>query len=132
MGHLVHIASIVGVFVCAHHFWPKGMLYGEREEYEKEYRRRHTHPDRFRKPSSKLGNNSRDSSRDEDGYAYPRREREQGRRERERYEYEASARPMRDIEYGAHPVYSRHARLRDYEYEYEEAPAYSRRASSRY
>jgi hypothetical protein len=32
---LIHILEILSVFACAHHFWPKGVTYGEEEEWEK-------------------------------------------------------------------------------------------------
>jgi hypothetical protein len=160
MGHLIHIASIIGAVAAAHHFWPKGVTYGEREDWEKEYRRR-----RYSTTSARVTNaqgwyddtatSSNSSSRESSKSGRARdtldkkereRRRDSGRdRDRDsRYERESSARPVRerDIEYGTQPVYSRHARHhhhhhhREYDYEYEggdeEPPAYSRRASARY
>lgn len=31
---LVHIGEILAVFLCVHHFWPKGITYGDREDWE--------------------------------------------------------------------------------------------------
>jgi hypothetical protein len=133
MGHLVHIASIIGVVACVHHFWPKGITYGEREEWEKAYRERRTRAQRSSRAQGWY-DDSQESSRSSPSRRDRERERGSRRREKERYDYEGSARPVRerDIEYGTHPVYSRHASFRNHEYEYEDAPAYSRRASSRY
>ena len=143
MGHLVHIASIVGVVACVHHFWPKGVTYGEREDWEKAYRRRHyirrseNHAQGWYDDGE--SSKSRESSR-RDG------ERQTRRRDRDRdskNDSDVSVRG-RDIEYGARPVYSRHASRgrHSHEYEYERgyeggdedrAPAYSStRASVRY
>ena len=37
----MHILEILGVFICAHHLWPKGITYGEAEEWEKKHRMSH-------------------------------------------------------------------------------------------
>ncbi|KAG9239925.1 hypothetical protein BJ878DRAFT_484307 [Calycina marina] len=37
----IHVISIVGLVIAAHHFWPKGITYGEKEDWEKAYRRKH-------------------------------------------------------------------------------------------
>ena len=38
---VIHVASIVSLVIAAHHFWPKGITYGEKEHWEKAYRKRH-------------------------------------------------------------------------------------------
>ncbi|KAF4631832.1 hypothetical protein G7Y89_g6298 [Cudoniella acicularis] len=37
---ILHIIEILGAFACAHHFWPKGITYGEAEEWEKDHKER--------------------------------------------------------------------------------------------
>lgn len=37
----LHVGSIIGLVVVAHHFWPKGITYGEQEDWEKAYRKKH-------------------------------------------------------------------------------------------
>jgi hypothetical protein len=37
---IFHIIEIVGIFVWAHHLWPKGITYGEMEEWERKLRKR--------------------------------------------------------------------------------------------
>ncbi|TVY37747.1 hypothetical protein LOCC1_G006300 [Lachnellula occidentalis] len=32
---LLHIIELLAAVVCAHHFWPKGITYGEQEDWEK-------------------------------------------------------------------------------------------------
>jgi len=147
MGHLAHIATIAGVFLCVHHFWPKGVTYGEREEWEKSYRHHHMHGTSSRRSSPRQAqgwyDDTRESSRSSSPYSYSRRERERSarRRDKEKSDYEASSRPVRqrDIEYGTHPVYSRHASFSQghshggYETDYDEPPSYSsRRGSAKY
>ena len=149
MGHIAHIATIAGVFYCVHHFWPKGITYGEREEWEKKYRHHHIHgtsssSSRRSSPRRAQGwyDDSRESSSSSSPYSSSRRESEKGarRRDKEKSDYEGSNRSVRerDIEYGTHPVYSRHASFsrghdREGHDEYDEPPAYSsRRGSARY
>ncbi|KAJ5042863.1 uncharacterized protein L3040_004255 [Drepanopeziza brunnea f. sp. 'multigermtubi'] len=39
---MLSIAQILGLFFCAHHFWPKGTTYRKAGgDWEKSYRRRH-------------------------------------------------------------------------------------------
>lgn len=56
---ILHIVEILGVFVCAHHFWPKGITYGEAEDWEKKYRK---HPSRSKSSKSRNGGSSRGGS----------------------------------------------------------------------
>ncbi|EPE27743.1 hypothetical protein GLAREA_04534 [Glarea lozoyensis ATCC 20868] len=37
---LLHALQIFGVFACVHHFYPKGITYGEKEEWEREQKRK--------------------------------------------------------------------------------------------
>ncbi|TVY29841.1 hypothetical protein LHYA1_G001800 [Lachnellula hyalina] len=32
---ILHIVELLAAVVCAHHFWPKGITYGEQEDWEK-------------------------------------------------------------------------------------------------
>ncbi|CAL3969269.1 unnamed protein product [Diplocarpon coronariae] len=38
---ILHLVEILGVFLCAHHLWPKGVTYGKSENREKSYRKKH-------------------------------------------------------------------------------------------
>jgi hypothetical protein len=110
-GALIHIVQILGVFVCAHHFWPKGITYGEQEEWEKAYRKKHRYSPRPKNPRERGDSNG--SSRSGGSRRYE--EKERGVREERAYE----------------------ARYREQQraksaYDYEERPVYSRQASSRY
>jgi hypothetical protein len=40
---ILHIIEILSVFVCAHKLWPKGVTYGEAEDWEIAHRKRHAH-----------------------------------------------------------------------------------------
>ena len=132
----LHVAEILGLVICAHHFWPKGITYGEQEDWEKAYRRKHGHASRSKSKRERNDSNGSSSSRSEQ----PRRR--EGERERsDRYQ-----------EYGdRHRLEDRRDRDSHYEdrrdryYEdreekekrpqsmyVEERPVYSRRASSRY
>ena len=66
---ILHIIEILGVFVCAHHFWPKGVTYGEDEDWAQSHRKRNEHGSKFkqrgRNGSSSHGNSSRDGVRRE-------------------------------------------------------------------
>jgi hypothetical protein len=123
--HILHIVEILGVFFCVHHFWPKGVTYGEKEEWEKTHHR-HRHSHAKRKHSSRgQWDESRGSPRNDYVARKEHRHRDKG-------DYEISERPVqeRDHEYGGRPVHSRRSSFRDQEYD--EPPVYSRRASSRY
>ncbi|KAF8866742.1 hypothetical protein BDZ45DRAFT_734762 [Acephala macrosclerotiorum] len=85
---IIHIIEILGVFACAHHFWPKGITYGEQEEWEKAHRKRHEHGSKSR---SKGGHRNGSGSSSSDGRRKSSRE--------EKYEYDDDERPR----------YSRHA-----------------------
>lgn len=84
----MHIIEILGLVVCAHHFWPKGITYGEQEEWEKAYRKRHGHGSKASKKVREEAHRARGE----------RVEYEQGRGERVEYERERSGR--REIEGG--------------------------------
>lgn len=78
---IIHIASIVGLVVAAHHFWPKGITYGEKEHWEKAYRKRHRlrkhHEKHLRKqPEDEMY--SRDYISDRDHYEVGNRGRVEG------------------------------------------------------
>jgi len=138
--HLIHVVEILGAFFIVHKLWPKGVTYGEKEEWEREYRRRRYSQSQSQRSSrrssrrSEIEDNSlRDSSR---GEYYQGRNSGRPRREKTS-DHESSVIPMRegDIEYGAHPVYSRHASFSHYyddDREYERPVRYTRRASERY
>ncbi len=88
--HLVlHIVEILGVFVCAHHFWPKGVTYGEAEEWEIEHRKKNAHGSRSKSKNqqSRGPSNAGSSS---DGVRRNRSKREERTRD---YEYEYEERP---------------------------------------
>jgi len=41
---IIHIIEVLAAVVCAHHFWPKGITYGEQEEWEKNmHKKAHGH-----------------------------------------------------------------------------------------
>jgi hypothetical protein len=117
---IIHIIEILGAVVCAHHFWPKGITYGEAEDWEKKHKNGHAKPSSrtARSKSTKSGSNS-------DHGRVRRRDRE------ERYYDDRDHRDSR--------VYDerdkRGSRLyddRERQYDYEERPGHSRRSSARY
>jgi hypothetical protein len=98
--HLVlHIIEILGVFVCAHHLWPKGVTYGEAEEWEVEHRKRHAHGSHSKSKSTKTRGSPSQGGSSSDGVRRNRSKREERVRD---YEYE----------YEERPTYSRHASSR--------------------
>ncbi|RFU28842.1 hypothetical protein B7463_g7484, partial [Scytalidium lignicola] len=51
---IVHVVEILGVFLCAHHFWPKGILYGEHEDWElKHAKKQHKSPKNINRSQSR-------------------------------------------------------------------------------
>jgi len=74
---LVFLGSIVAATFCAHRFWPKGVTYGEREEWEIERVQAHIKRDlanekragRRRRPASMVDPGARDA-RSRGGYAF--------------------------------------------------------------
>jgi hypothetical protein len=89
--HLVlHIIEILGVFVCAHHLWPKGVTYGEAEEWEVEHRKRHAHGSHSKSKSSKTRGSPSQRGSSSDGVRRNRSKREERVRD---YEYEYEERP---------------------------------------
>lgn len=112
--HLVlHIIQILGVFVCAHHLWPKGVTYGEAEDWEVKHRKKQAHGPRSKSKSTKSGSPSQGGSSNE-GVRRSKSKREERVRD---YEYEFEERPR---------AYDDRSRS------YEERPRPSRKASSRY
>jgi len=86
---LIHIIEIVGAVLCAHHFWPKGVTYGEQEEWEKKHRsRKHRHGSSSKEKRGR-GRTSSEGSRGD--------RRDEGRRYRVRSE-EVKERGYRDRE----------------------------------
>jgi hypothetical protein len=83
----MHILEILGVFICAHHLWPKGITYGGPDDWEKKYKK---HSSRSKSSNSSKG---RGGSSNEGGR---RRERDDRCYEREydepRHSRRASAR----------------------------------------
>jgi hypothetical protein len=79
---IVHIIEILGVFVCAHKLWPKGVTYGEAEDWEKAHRKRNAHSSSKSKSrrngSSSHGGSSSDRRRG-DRYEYEERPRDSKR-----------------------------------------------------
>jgi hypothetical protein len=63
---ILHIIEILGVFVCAHKLWPKGVTYGEAEDWEVAHRKRHAH-------RSSKSNNRRNGSSSHGGSSTERR-----------------------------------------------------------
>lgn len=105
--HLIlHVIEILGVFFCAHHLWPKGVTYGEQEEWEKAHRKRQSRQARRKGHSNSSSPIYEDSDSPDRGM--PRRR--ESRRERGEYiEYESRSgggsrhgggRSMNEIEYG--------------------------------
>ena len=86
---IIHIIEIVGAVLCAHHFWPKGVTYGEQEEWEKKHQsRKHRHGSSSKEKRSRGGSSSegpRRGYRRDEGRDYGAREeiRERVYRERE-------------------------------------------------
>ncbi|PQE15603.1 hypothetical protein CJF30_00005990 [Rutstroemia sp. NJR-2017a BBW] len=56
--HLLHALEILSVFLCAHHFWPKGITYSEKEAWERP---------RSKPKSSRRRRRTRDASRSRAG-----------------------------------------------------------------
>lgn len=89
---VLHIIEIIGVFFCAHHLWPKGVTYGEQEDWEKAHRKRHAHGSRS---TSKRQSNSPVYEE----ASSPERPKRRERRDRD-YDIEYNSRPRRgEIEY---------------------------------
>jgi len=90
--HLVlHILEILGVFVCAHHLWPKGVTYGEAEDWEIEHRKRHGHGHGpHSKSKSKNNESTSHTGSSSDGVRRNKSKREERVRD---YEYEYEERP---------------------------------------
>ena len=40
---VIHLIEILGVFICAHKLWPKGITYGEAEEWETKHKKKSGH-----------------------------------------------------------------------------------------
>jgi hypothetical protein len=95
---ILHIIEILGVFVCAHHFWPKGVTYGEAEDWEIEHRKRHAHGSHSQSKSKKSGSQSHTGS-SSDGVRRSKSKREDRARD---YDYD----------YDERPRHSRHASSR--------------------
>jgi hypothetical protein len=55
---VMHIIEILGVFICAHKLWPKGITYGEAEEWQTRPKKKHGHSSKS-KSGSKSGRDSR-------------------------------------------------------------------------
>jgi hypothetical protein len=92
--HLVlHIIEILGVFVCAHHLWPKGVTYGEADDWELEHRKRHAHGSHSKSKSTSTKDASHAGS-SSDGVRRNRSKRESRVRD-EDYEYEEVPRHTR-------------------------------------
>jgi len=92
--HLVlHIIEILGVFVCAHHLWPKGVTYGEADDWELEHRKRHAHGSHSKSKSTGTRDASHAGS-SSDGVRRNRSKRESRIRD-EDYEYEEVPRHTR-------------------------------------
>ncbi|KAL2075771.1 hypothetical protein VTL71DRAFT_714 [Oculimacula yallundae] len=109
---VLHIVQILGVFFCAHHLWPKGVTYGNQEDWEKSYRKRHAHGSSS-KSKSKSGRGNGGNAGNENG-----RRGGGGRSDRSYYE-------ERPQEYERRP--------RQYEAsEFEQRPRHARQGSSRY
>ncbi|PSS13026.1 hypothetical protein M430DRAFT_263777 [Amorphotheca resinae ATCC 22711] len=106
---IMHLIEILGVFVCAHHFWPKGITYGEKEDWEKRYRHKHGHSSRSRGRRSDSSHTSKSN--------YQRRKEYKNL---DTYDYDADTRPL----------YSRRASSRNYDYD--EPAMYSRQVNTRY
>ncbi|KUJ21934.1 uncharacterized protein LY89DRAFT_389625 [Mollisia scopiformis] len=81
--NIVHIIEILGVVACAHHFWPKGITYGEQEDWEKAHRKRHEHGSKS-KSKSRSGSGSGSSGSES---------RRRSTRDDRRYEDEYDERP---------------------------------------
>lgn len=59
---VVHILEIIGVFVCAHHFWPKGITYGEEDDWETARRQRQSSQSKSKSKSKSSNNGLRSSA----------------------------------------------------------------------
>ncbi|RDW94706.1 hypothetical protein BP5796_00469 [Coleophoma crateriformis] len=60
--HILHAAEIIGAFLVAHHFWPKGITYGDKEDWEiRKHERNHGHSSK--KHASKRNNRRYEDSR---------------------------------------------------------------------
>jgi hypothetical protein len=41
---IIHVLEVLAAVLCAHHFWPRGITYGEQEEWEKKmHQKAHGH-----------------------------------------------------------------------------------------
>jgi len=60
---LLHVVEILGVVAVAHHFWPKGITYGEKEDWEKAYRKKHAYKSSKRVRDDSSGGSRSDQSR---------------------------------------------------------------------
>ena len=79
---ILHIIEILGVFVCAHHFWPKGITYGDADDWEVAHRKRQGHGSKSNKSKSRNGSSTHGSS-SSDGVKRERSVRDDRRRDRD-------------------------------------------------
>ncbi|PQE14702.1 hypothetical protein CJF31_00007662 [Rutstroemia sp. NJR-2017a BVV2] len=79
--HLLHALEILSVFLCAHHFWPQGITYSEKEAWERKPAHRHrarrskSRSTRRRHPDDRrTRDGDRDGSRSRTGSVYAEEE----------------------------------------------------------
>lgn len=75
---LMHILEILGVFICAHHLWPKGITYGDPDDWETKHKKKHSSRSKSSKSSNSRSRNGGSSSEE------ARSSERMRRRERER------------------------------------------------
>ncbi|TVY20180.1 hypothetical protein LARI1_G002993 [Lachnellula arida] len=133
---ILHIIELLAAVVCAHHFWPKGITYGEQEDWEKKLHHVGSKAKAKAKGKSSSshttsGHTARGRERRGDG-----REKEHGRVRRRDRERDREDRDFDEVR-GERRAYGGVERAygdgdRDYEYEYEDRPPrYSDRGGAR-
>jgi hypothetical protein len=84
---ILHIIEILGVFVCAHKLWPKGVTYGEAEDWEIAQRKKHAHgSSKSKNRSSSHGGSSTERRRHDKYDEYEERPRDSRRHSARYYE----------------------------------------------